>query len=127
MCSRFTVRNLLGALVFLLAAPGPASPHAFVDTSAPVDRSTVREAPREVTVRFTESVELEFSRITVKSGAGETVSTGPIRQPSGNTLTVGLKALGPGSYTIEWRVLSVDTHVTDGVLRFTVGSARSSR
>jgi methionine-rich copper-binding protein CopC len=40
---------------------------------------------------------------------------------------VGLKALGPGSYTIEWRVLSVDTHVTDGVLRFTVGPARSSR
>ena len=127
MCSWSTVRNLLGALVFLLAVSEPAFPHAFVDTSVPVDRSTVREAPREVTVRFTESVELEFSRITVKSAGGETVSTGPIRQPSGNTLTVGLKALGPGSYTIEWRVLSVDTHVTDGVLRFTVGSARSSR
>jgi copper resistance protein C len=80
-----------------------------------------------VTVRFTESVELEFSRITVKSGTGETMSTGPVRQPAGNTLTVNLKALGPGSYTIEWRVLSVDTHVTDGVLRFTVGPARSSR
>ena len=127
MCSWSTVRNLLGALAFLLAVSEPASPHAFVDTSVPVDRSTVREAPREVTVRFTESVELEFSRITVKSAGGETVSTGPIRQPSDNTLTVGLKALGPGSYTIEWRVLSVDTHVTDGVLRFTVGSARSSR
>jgi methionine-rich copper-binding protein CopC len=127
MCSWFTVRRLLGALVFLIASAEPASPHAFVDASVPADRSTVREAPREVTVRFTESVELEFSRITVKSGAGETVSTGPIRQPAGNTLTVGLKALGPGSYTIEWRVLSVDTHVTDGVLRFTIGSARSSR
>ena len=127
MCSWSTVRRLLGALAVLVAAAGPAFPHAFVDTSVPADRSTVREAPREVTVRFTESVELEFSRITVKSGGGETVSTGPIRQPSGNTLTVGLKTLGPGSYTIEWRVLSVDTHVTDGVLRFTVGPARSSR
>lgn len=127
MCSWSTVRRLLGALAVLVAVSGRASPHAFVDTSVPADRSTVREAPGEVTVRFTESVELEFSRITVKSGAGETVSTGPIRQPAGNTLTVGLKALGPGSYTIEWRVLSVDTHVTDGVLRFTVGPARSSR
>jgi copper resistance protein C len=127
MCSWSTVRRLLGALAVLVAASGPASPHAFVDTSIPADRSTVREAPGEVTVRFTESVELEFSRITVKSGTGETVSTGPIRQPAGNTLTVGLKTLGPGSYTIEWRVLSVDTHVTDGVLRFTVGPARSSR
>lgn len=127
MCSWSTVRRLLGALAVLVAVSGRASPHAFVDTSVPADRSTVREAPGEVTVRFTESVELEFSRITVKSGAGETVSTGPIRQPAGNTLTVSLKALGPGSYTIEWRVLSVDTHVTDGVLRFTVGPARSSR
>lgn len=127
MCSWSTVRRLLGALAVLVAVSGRASPHAFVDTSVPADRSTVREAPGEVTVRFTESVELEFSRITVKSGAGETVSTGPIRQPAGNTLTVGLKTLGPGSYTIEWRVLSVDTHVTDGVLRFTIGPARSSR
>ena len=127
MCSWSTVRRLSGALAFLVAASGPASPHAFVEASVPADRSTVREAPGEVTVRFTESVELEFSRITVKSGTGETMSTGPVRQPAGNTLTVGLKALGPGSYTIEWRVLSVDTHVTDGVLRFTVGPARSSR
>ena len=127
MCSWSTVRRLLGALAVLVAVSGRASPHAFVDTSVPADRSTVREAPGEVTIRFTESVELEFSRITVKSGAGETVSTGPIRQPAGNTLTVSLKALGPGSYTIEWRVLSVDTHVTDGMLRFTVGPARSSR
>ena len=126
MCSWSTVRRLSGALAFLVAVSGPASPHAFVEASVPADRSTVREAPGEVTVRFTESVELEFSRITVKSGT-ETMSTGPVRQPAGNTLSVSLKALGPGSYTIEWRVLSVDTHVTDGVLRFTVGPARSSR
>ena len=31
-------------------------------------------------------------------------------------------ALRPGWYTIEWRVLSEDTHETDGVLRFTLGS-----
>jgi methionine-rich copper-binding protein CopC len=28
--------------------------------------------------------------------------------------------LEPGSYTIEWQVLSVDTHITQGVLRFTI-------
>lgn len=125
MYSWSIVRSLLGALVVLLLALGHASSHAFVDASIPPDRATVREAPAEVTVRFTESVELEFSRISVKSGTGETVSTGPIRQPAGNTLSVGLKPLGAGSYTIEWRVLSVDTHVTDGVLRFAVGPARS--
>lgn len=130
MCSWSTARSLAGLLtMLLLLLPAHGSPHAYVDAAVPADRSTVREAPTEVTVRFTENVELEFSRLTVRSGAGEVVSTGSLRQPAGNTLTVGLKPLEPGSYTIEWRVLSVDTHVTDGVLRFTVGlrTQRDSR
>jgi methionine-rich copper-binding protein CopC len=35
---------------------------------------------------------------------------------------IDLKPLGAGSYTIEWQVLSIDTHATEGVLRFTVRS-----
>lgn len=35
-------------------------------------------------------------------------------------MAIDLKPLVAGSYTIEWQVLSIDTHVTEGVLRFTV-------
>jgi methionine-rich copper-binding protein CopC len=36
-------------------------------------------------------------------------------------LTVKLKALPPGTYKVIWRVLSVDTHRTQGSFSFSVG------
>jgi methionine-rich copper-binding protein CopC len=77
-----------------------------------------------VRIRFTEAIELAFSSITVKSAGGKTVSAGAVRQPAPNTLTVDLQPLEPGAYLVEWRVLSVDTHITDGVLRFTITPRR---
>ena len=38
-----------------------------------------------------------------------------------NELRVALKALGPGTYKVIWRVLSVDTHRTNGNFTFRVG------
>ena len=35
-------------------------------------------------------------------------------------LRVSLEALGPGVYTVVWRVVSVDTHVTEGDFAFHV-------
>jgi len=35
-------------------------------------------------------------------------------------LSVSVRALPPGVYTVKWRVLSVDTHVTEGDFAFTV-------
>jgi methionine-rich copper-binding protein CopC len=35
-------------------------------------------------------------------------------------LEVPLRKLGPGTYTVHWRAVSVDTHRTQGTYRFTV-------
>jgi methionine-rich copper-binding protein CopC len=40
---------------------------------------------------------------------------------SEKTLTLSLDAIGPGVYTVAWRVVSVDTHVTAGDFVFHVG------
>jgi len=39
-------------------------------------------------------------------------------------LTIPLKPLDPGVYVLRYRVLAVDGHITEGVLRFTVGAGR---
>jgi len=36
------------------------------------------------------------------------------------TLVIGLKALKPGDYSVDWHVTSVDTHKTQGHFSFTV-------
>jgi methionine-rich copper-binding protein CopC len=90
----------------------------------PADGAVLRESPREIRIQFTEGIELEFSRIDVKNAAGEKMNAGNLRRIADDTVTVAVKALGPGTYRIEWQVLSVDTHVTEGVLRFTVSGGK---
>jgi methionine-rich copper-binding protein CopC len=94
--------------------------HAYPDLVSPADGATVSQPPSEVLIQFTEGVELEFSRIDVKGSGGQKVSKGNVRRVGADTLLIDLLPLEPGSYTIEWQVLSVDTHITQGVLRFTV-------
>ena len=115
---------LIAASVFLRLATAGAIlwAHAYPMISIPADGAVLRERPREIRIQFTEGVELEFSRIVVKNSHGEKVSQGNLRRPAQDTLAVDLRPLAPGAYTIEWQVLSVDTHVTDGTLRFTVAA-----
>jgi hypothetical protein len=96
--------------------------HAYPAISVPNDGATVKESPREMRIQFTEGIELAFSRVTVKGPNGEVVSQGKLRQPVNDTIAIDLKPLPLGNYTAEWQVLSVDTHITEGVLHFTVGA-----
>jgi len=41
-------------------------------------------------------------------------------QVNGNMIRIGLKTLLPGSYRVHWRVLSVDTHRSEGSFTFSV-------
>ena len=105
----------------------PAWAHAYPAVSVPNDGATVKESPREMRIQFTEGVELAFSQITVKSAKGEVVSQGKLRQLADDTVAIDLKPLQPGNYNVEWQVLSVDTHITDGVLHFTIAAPVNKR
>ncbi|MGH7871020.1 MAG: copper resistance CopC family protein [Candidatus Binatia bacterium] len=113
---------LSAALVTLSLEVGGdiAMAHAYPAVSIPNNGATVKEPPREVRIQFTEAVEIAFSQITVKGAKGEVVSQGKLRQLANDTLVADLQPLAAGNYTVEWQVLSVDTHITDGTLRFTV-------
>jgi methionine-rich copper-binding protein CopC len=107
-------------LLFIALAPVAARAHAFLDHASPLVGSTVPAAPHEVVMTFTQNLEPAFSTAQVTDSSGARVDQGKA-QVSGNTMTVGLKALGPGSYKVHWHALSVDTHTTEGSFTFTVG------
>jgi methionine-rich copper-binding protein CopC len=106
--------------LLLLLATREAPAHAMLDHAEPRVGNKVAAAPREVTLWFTQKLELAFSTITVTNVAGERVDTGKVRV-SGNQMSVSLRALGAGNYRVTWRVLSADTHRTDGSFTFQVG------
>jgi methionine-rich copper-binding protein CopC len=106
--------------LLLLLAAGEATAHAFLDHAEPRVGNKVATAPREVTLWFTQNLEAAFSTITVTNAAGQRVDTDKPRV-SGNQMSVSLRSGGAGTYHVTWRVLSVDTHTTDGNFTFQVG------
>jgi methionine-rich copper-binding protein CopC len=106
--------------LLLWLVTGEASAHAFLDHAEPRVGNTVATAPREVTLWFTQKLEPAFSSIAVTNSAGQRVDTGKTRV-SGNQMSVSLRSGGAGTYRVNWRVLSVDTHTTDGSFTFQVG------
>jgi copper resistance protein C len=113
------MRSIVTAIA-LFAAPVTAGAHAMLDHASPAVGSTVGSAPREVVLSFTEKLEPKFSSIEVQNANGTAVNAGPARV-NGTEMRVGLKSLPAGTYKVIWRVLSVDTHRTNGSFSFRVG------
>lgn len=108
--------------VLLFGAPA-ALAHAFLDHASPSVGSTLQRAPTKVSIWFTQELEPAFSSITVSDQAGNRVDGSDTRVDSSDAtlLQVSLKPLPPGTYKVTWRVVSVDTHPTDGTFTFRVG------
>jgi hypothetical protein len=100
-----------------------ARAHALLDHATPQVGSTVRTAPRSLSLWFTQKLEPSFSTIEVLNANGARVDQGKaqVDRTDATSLRVGLKALPPGTYQVHWHVLSVDTHKTEGNFSFTVG------
>lgn len=114
---------IMTALPVLLLASAPARAHVHLDHASPAVGSTVAAAPNELVLWFTETVEPAFSSIEVRDTNGAAMHDGKATvDPKQRTqMHVPLKPLAPGTYKVIWRVLSVDTHRTQGDFTFRVG------
>jgi hypothetical protein len=112
---------IISAVPLLLGAL-PAHAHALLDHATPLVGSTVRSAPRSISLWFTQKLEAAFSSIEVRDAGGVRVDVSKAKVGGDGTLLLtGLKVLPPGTYQVHWRVLSVDTHTTEGNFTFSVG------
>jgi copper resistance protein C len=111
-------------LVGMLIAPAAVRAHAFLDHSDPAVGSTVPTSPGILHLWFTQELEPAFSWATVSDKSGASVNDGSATIDPGNKqeLDVKLKPLPPGTYTVKWHALSVDTHTTTGDFTFQVKS-----
>jgi hypothetical protein len=113
---------LAAALAAPLAAPA-AFAHAFLDHGVPGVGMTVSGPVRELRLYYTQGVVTAFSAVSVTSSAGGSIpASRPVNDPSDQQIVIVRlgRALGPGTYTVTWRALSVDTHTTTGTFHFTV-------
>src|ERR1700730_4277488 len=118
---RFPKLLLAAALVAPLAAP-PAFAHAFLDHAVPGVGMTVNGPVRELRIYYTQGVVTAFSHVHIVSATGAQISaSNPLNDPSDQqAIIIRLgRALGPGTYSVSWQVVSVDTHTTQGTFTFT--------
>jgi len=118
------MRKLVIALALATLTVSPAEAHAFLDHASPAVGRSVPASPPAVTIWFTQELEPAFSSIQVQDQSGARVDAGnaQVDPRDATILRVPLKPLPPGRYKVIWRVVSVDTHTTEGTFTFTVGS-----
>jgi copper resistance protein C len=112
----------LAVVVALVGLSSVAAAHGVLERTEPRGGSIVRGAPAQVRLQFTGAIEAAYSEIRVLDGGGRRVDLGDSRVDADNRtlLRVSLPALPPGRYKVAWRVLSVDSHVTEGDFMFRV-------
>ena len=113
-------RVALGCAMVLQLGVAVAAAHpVLLDSTPKADTAVV--APRRLVLRFNGRVEPRLSPVTLVGGPRHArLVLRPERSEQPEILTYSLPLLEPGSYRVEWKVLSVDGHLTNGVLRFAV-------
>src|SRR5215470_3641288 len=111
-----------GSILILLAWRAGLEAHAFLERADPAVGSTVQASPSEVRIRFTENIESAVSSIQVFDASGKEVDKRDLHLDRSDhaMLHVSLPQLGAGIYKVVWRVVSVDTHVTNGNFTFRI-------
>jgi copper transport protein len=110
---------LAAALAVVLPA-APASAHASLIDTDPVDGAVLPQAPDQVVLTFNETVRLTSQEITVYDADGNRVDSTTTASGPEVTVVPG-EEITDGTYIVGWFVLSADGHPVSGSLTFSVG------
>jgi methionine-rich copper-binding protein CopC len=117
---------LLGlSSVWLVLLCAPALAHARLLETDPANGATLSQPPKQVQLRFNEPIEAEFTPVKVLDQQGNRVDRddAQVASDDARTVTADLKELSKGTYTVQWRVISADTHPVNGSYEFSVAGA----
>jgi methionine-rich copper-binding protein CopC len=116
--------SLVSVAVLLCWSLGVARPgwaHGILVDSRPSVGETV-PAVSGLDLRFNVRIEPAFSRVSLTGPSGEhmPLRAMPYRAAAPNRLEAVAPALRPGRYTVHWKVLTVDGHISEGTFPFRI-------
>jgi len=99
--------------------------HASLEASTPADGAELAAAPHQVSLHFSESVQVNRDGVSVLNSAGARVDNhdAHIGTAADQVVVTLHPDLGRGSYLVSWHVISADTHPVSGGFSFGVGTA----
>ncbi|END6713871.1 CopC domain-containing protein YobA [Escherichia albertii] len=121
-----TAHSLGYSLAFLVASLTTTPSvwaHAHLTHQYPAANAEVTAAPQAISLNFSEGIESGFSGAKITDSQNESINTRPAKrnEQDKNQLIIPLAdPLKPGTYTVNWHVVSVDGHKTKGQYTFSV-------
>ena len=124
-CRRLVTVGALSVIAVVIAA-GPASAHATLLSTKPLQGSVLTASPPRVVLQLDQPVETDLGSVRVFGPAERRVDEGGTYRPNGNSSVVAVNLaahLPDGTYIVAWRVISADSHPVHGAFIFSVGTA----
>ncbi|KDB09646.1 copper resistance protein CopC [Burkholderia sp. lig30] len=119
-----TLKHLAGmaAASTIALVPVSALAHGKLESAVPASGSTVDVAPDALRLSFNEDLEPTFSSVKVSDASGAAVTKEKARVDASNprAMTVAVPRLASGTYTVQWAVMTADSHKTKGTYTFKV-------
>lgn len=116
--------KLLRTLFFTatLMLPLTAFSHAIMVRSQPEANATLSVSPKQIDVWFNDKVGGEYKAVAVIDSKGNRVDHKDVQQEmlDGSHLFCTVPNLPPDTYTVRYRVVSIDTHIVTGKFQFTI-------
>jgi methionine-rich copper-binding protein CopC len=108
-------------IVVISSTPDLASTHAHLIRSTPQDGSEVSGPVTTIILSFTEALEPKLINIAVLADEKPISELGAATLGNdGRTAKMAVPPLMHNTYTVNWNVVSIDGHRTDGKFRFFV-------
>ncbi|MBI3804898.1 MAG: copper resistance protein CopC [Nitrospirae bacterium] len=116
------IGSYFASVLFLLFWGSSVWAHAFPMRSEPRVGSEVKQSPAQVKIWFDGDIEPAFSSLKVTGPDGKEVDAkdAKVDEKEHNVLIVSVPPLSPGKYRVNWEVVAIDTHRTEGDFTFTV-------
>jgi methionine-rich copper-binding protein CopC len=123
MITRHTFIVTAASATLCLFTVAAAFAHAHLVRATPAEGGTVKDTPAEVVLKFNERLEPAFSAAVIRDRAGKQVDKADahVDKSDRTVVRVSLPPLDAGVYTVEWRVMSSDSHKVNGNFTFKVG------
>ena len=110
---------LLVAFALVLGSASIASAHDELSSSTPEPDATLKTMPQAIELTFTNVPATIGSQVQVLDAAGEDWAEGEV-SITDTVATQAIRAGAPaGTYTVNWRVVSSDSHPIEGTFDFT--------
>lgn len=120
--SQLIRRILLGAalLAGLMVPAAAAQAHDVLESTQPANGSSIENIPAKIGMTFNNTPTAIGSEILVQDSHGANWAVGPV-EILDNQVSQEVKAGAPaGKYTVNWRVVSSDSHPIEGSFSFIV-------